>query len=535
MYILFFIVGLSTLQAASFTSLKEIIALRLSIDYSVPAICHFFSNFGLTEDLSGVNYLLAYQRYNFLQYYNALDEAQLGRTEMLIDPRLIGQTELHETLYNPMKFLTNLPIAKAIFAKERVPKPDESFRGSKTFLKSVSVTTNALIERRKFEPGVTIPKLSDFLNDVSKITAMITGKQDEVQYEEIVYRGDFFGRNVPVSYFRQMYLKDCFLTMRMLMFAIDNQMSNMRSTVWLKSLLEVASDSHTELLFNRLLDGEMTWPLLREFRFDTMKQMAYLGIFFDENCSDDVVFVRCAMWALLPTTRKCPQLCTLRFPKVNWRDGQNIHGHMEEFIKGKPPSRSLMHTRLSYKILYGGEPPDQTVSKTIDELIRHKENMLSPMDVGFWLRHLKHLKIPLDGDLDRVERLPDHLKPLDLLPPEQRLDAWAYRGSFRQLLLPSGCDRSAVIVRAKSCTQSPSSLGFSDDYYITLALGFALAEGWKLNLGNVLEAFALKHPSGSSDVGNGFMKGVYLKLGLAGYMDLQELRSFVDSSYTKEP
>ena len=529
-WIIFGIAELSILQAASFANLKELVAFKLSRNDDGPALRHLFSNFDLKREILGVAYLLAYPKYNFGQYYNVLDETQLGRIEDFIDPRMIEQTEFHETIYNPMKLLNNIPIARAIFAREKRPGPDDSSHMSTKLLKKMAKIRVALVGEREPGPSASIPRSSNFLGGISKAKAIVMGEQEEVQYEEVIYAGNFFGRNVPEDYFRRMYGKDRCLTMRILMFVVDNQMPSMRSVGWLEKFLKVADGKDSSWLFDKLSKREMTRPMLEHFFLQKRKQEACLEAFFGAQHSDDVLSLRCAMWSL--SDRTLPSRCNQRSLKIDWDDMEDVYNHLETLKREPTPSRSFLFTKMAYRILHRGASMSHFVSIIIEELTRYEENMLSPYEVDSWLQSWVDFKMPLGEDFDRLlKSLPDHLKPLRYLSLGQRLDAWSYRGSFRRLASKSGCNRDKLIARAKEATGSSSSLQFSDDYYIMLALGFALAEGWKLNLGNVLEAFALHQPQEAGNAGDYFLSNAYQRLGLVGYMDIEEFRSLVDSSY----
>ena len=285
------ITGASVLNAASFNERE---AIRLAKNNNEPALRHLFSTFNLSADIESVASLLADPKFNFGRYYNDLDEVALGRIDQFTDQRMICQTRYHNTIYNPTKLAHNLPIAKAIFARE--------------------------------------------------------GK-DEGEYEDIIYKGNLFSSNIPHDYFARMYKGDCTLTMRMLEFAIDNQCSNMYSWGWLRIFLEVANGDDLQSILLKLAAREITPDLLGIFQLDREENQLYLAAYLNLALPEDDLFIRCAIGHLVPKVCEKCTVCGLRFPKINWTDKAQVYKRLKK-IEKRDDFRSTSEAFISLQCGY---------------------------------------------------------------------------------------------------------------------------------------------------------------------------------------
>jgi hypothetical protein len=357
-----FIVGsssVSILHATSSINLCERIAHELARHNDSSFLPTLFSTFSLAKDIIGISILLAYPNFNFGQYYYHLDEVALERVEQFNDPQMIRQTEFHGTIYNPMKLIHNMSITRAIFMRER-------------------------------EGG---------------------------GYEDVNYEGNFFDQGVPDDYFAQLYEKDKILTMRMLDFVIDNQMSGMISIGWLKEFLAVAGEHDFRHLLLKLSEREMTPLLMSQFRLFEERNNRHLKAFLDETLSDDDLFPRCIL--LRAASRRAEKFptCKERFPDINWTDQEQIYRRLKTIIRQRPTRSScrlFQSTKYSTSIWryhHGTREASATIER---ELLRYRKNLMSPYHVKVWLGMLS-LPRGSPRSQEAVQRV------LEILPAELKI------------------------------------------------------------------------------------------------------------------
>jgi hypothetical protein len=260
------------------------------------ALRHLFStfNFNLEIDCKVASSILGCPDFDFGEFYNDLDETELGRVEQLMRPDLLCEKSHHETLYNPVKLLNNLPIARAIFMR--------------------------------YDEG--------------------RGRHQPANYE-----ASFFDKSVPTSYFAQIYEKDRDLAVEMIKFVIDNQISEVTDNSWLVELFEVIRGGDFRSMLLMMAQKEMTPSRLGAFGLHEKRNKHYLEAYLDPTLSSERLFVRCAIAHRDARLGEKCVTCKQHFPEIDWTNEPQVFDRLKEIEEADPscPFESLKSAISCYQ------------------------------------------------------------------------------------------------------------------------------------------------------------------------------------------
>jgi hypothetical protein len=297
----------SSVSGSNVRSLRDTVLFELPRRYTASGIDNILRWERLkTMPVELAHYMLEFGEYDYLEHYERLKEDSDCQEEMFKVRSGAKNPELDETLFHPLKLKTNWELLEKIFLERVVVDPT---------------------------------------------------KPDA---KEVVYHGDFFGERVPEEYFRDLYelakgkgKVPVFMTV--FKHVVQNQMKNMRGTLWLMYLLKVVDEEDKTELFTTVLDcGEMTPVILRIF-LGEMNRITLDELYLGGGIDDTEKTLRCIVYAYSQVPVEPLRVaCKGPFAAIGW---ENHEEFLNALAKSGRKDRAL-HSTMAYAKFIEFNDPD---------------------------------------------------------------------------------------------------------------------------------------------------------------------------------